>query len=284
MSETYLLPEEHNRTARVIGESGVHRLQNAHVAVFGIGGVGGHCVEALARAGVGRITIVDGDEVSLSNINRQAVALHSTVGHPKVEVMAERIRDLNPSCIVEALHMYYLPETSEHPMLEMGRFDYVADCVDSTVAKIQLAVLCYQHQVPLISAMAAGNKIYPERFIITDLFKTNTDPLAKIMRRELRARGIDRLKVVCSDEVPLPVAADLKEKADENQPKARPAPGSISFVPAVMGMIMAGEIIRSLSGIEEVMKAAETAKREEEAIRREAEAEKRRLQREKYGY
>lgn len=274
--EAYILPEEHSRTARVIGISGVRRLEDAHVAVFGIGGVGGHCVEALARAGVGHLSIIDGDVVTLSNINRQAVALHSTVGRPKVEVMEERIRNINPNCQVTALHMYYLPETSDMAAVRVENFDYIADCVDSVVAKVQLAVLCHQKDIPLISAMAAGNKIYPERFVVTDLFKTNTDPLAKVMRRELRARGLSQLTVVCSDEVPVPVSPDAMVTDSTESPHPRPAPGSISFVPAVMGMIMAGEIIRSLSGIAEAQKAAEEAHRLAEAERQREEAERRR--------
>lgn len=275
-NETYILPEEHSRTARVIGRGGVSRLESAHVAVFGIGGVGGHCVEALARAGVGHLTLVDGDVVSLSNINRQAVALHSTVGLPKVEVMARRIKDINPACEVTPVHMYYLPETVERREVDVGLFDYVADCVDSVVAKVQLAVLCQKYEVPLISAMAAGNKLYPERFTVTDLFKTNTDPLAKIMRRELRARGVRHLKVVCSDEIPVPVSPDVAETEANAAPHTRPAPGSLSFVPSVMGMIMAGEIIRSLSGIVEAQRAAEEARRAEEDAKQRAALEKRR--------
>ncbi len=248
MSETYTLPEEHSRTARVIGRDGVKNLQNAHVAVFGIGGVGGHCVEALARAGVGQLTIIDGDHVSLSNINRQAVALHSTVGRSKVEVMAERIRDISPDCKVTPLHLFFLPGSTDAAALDFSQFDYVADCVDTVVAKVELALECHRHSVPLIAAMAAGNKLYPERFVVADLFKTTTDPLAKVMRRELKSKGITKLKVVYSDETPVPVSQDTDTTSDP--PKGRPAPGSLSFVPSVMGLLMAGEIIRSLSGIE----------------------------------
>ncbi len=248
MSEAYILPEEHSRTARVIGKSGVQNLQNAHVAVFGIGGVGGHCVEALARAGVGHLTIIDGDDVSLSNINRQAVALHSTVGRSKVEVMAERIRDISPDCKVTPLHLFFLPASADAHELDFSTFDYVADCVDTVAAKVELAMECHKHNVPLIAAMAAGNKLYPERFVVADLFKTNTDPLAKVMRRELKAKGITKLKVVYSDETPVPVSKDADTTSDAA--KGRPAPGSLSFVPSVMGLLMAGEIIRSLSAIE----------------------------------
>lgn len=249
MSDTYIIPEEHSRTARVIGKDGVKSLQNAHVAVFGIGGVGGHCVEALARAGVGALTLIDGDTVSLSNINRQAVALHSTVGHSKVEVMAERIHDINPDCKVTPLHLFFLPESAETEGMDFSSFDYVADCVDTVAAKVELAMECHKHNVPMIAAMAAGNKLYPERFMVADLFKTNTDPLAKVMRRELKAKGINKLKVVYSDETPAPIRKDAEADAPADTLHGRPAPGSLSFVPSVMGLIMAGEIIRSLSGV-----------------------------------
>lgn len=280
----YDLPEEHSRTARVVGINGVKRLQNAHVAVFGVGGVGGHCVEALARAGVGHLTIIDGDVVSLSNINRQTIALHSTVGRPKVEVMAERIKDINPDCEVTPLCLYYLPDTQHRIELEMGKFDYVADCIDALMGKILLATLCPAYDIPLIAAMAAGNKIYPERFIITDVFKTNTDPLAKIMRRELRAKGINKLKVVCSDETPLPISKDSDAEAPETASYRRPAPGSLSFVPATMGLLMAGEIIRHLSGTDEILQEIEAEKAAKELARKEAEEEKRKQWREKFGY
>ncbi len=244
-TEPYTLPEEHSRTARVIGITGVRRLEDAHVAVFGIGGVGGHCVEALARAGVGRLTIIDGDVVTLSNINRQAVALHSTVGRTKVEVMAERIRDINPACEVTPLRLFYAPGTDACESVNIKTFDYVADCVDSMPAKVLLARTCHDNGVPIIAAMGAGNKCHPERFQIADLFKTNTDPLAKIMRRELKQSGITHLKVVYSDELPIPVHEEVRElSATENL--CRPSPGSLSFVPSVMGLLMAGEIIRDL--------------------------------------
>ena len=231
------IPEEYTRTAALITEEGVDRLAAARIAVFGIGGVGGHLAEALARAGVGQITLVDRDVVSLSNINRQAVALHSTVGRPKVEVMAERIKDINPSCTVEAFEAFYLPETAD--AFDLSAFDFVADCVDTVAAKIELAVRCDAAGTPLIAAMGAGNKLYPDRFRVSDISKTETDPLARVMRRELKARGIKKLLCVWSDEPP----KDSNIMGDNG----KPAPASISFVPSVMGLIMAGEIIRSLS-------------------------------------
>ncbi len=232
--------DQHIRTAALVGRNGIDALARARVAVFGVGGVGGHLCEALARAGVGHIDLIDRDTVSLSNINRQVVALHSTVGRPKVEVMAERIRDINPHCTVNAYEAFYLPETAdEFPLTD---YNYVADAVDTVAAKIELARRCHEARVPLIAAMGAGNKLYPERFRVSDLSKTQTDPLARIMRRELKKYGIHHLKVVWSDEEP--------RTSDLRTPEGKPAPGSLAHVPSVMGLIMAGEIIRDLTHIE----------------------------------
>lgn len=231
------IPEEHIRTAALISPEGLSRLAAARVAVFGVGGVGGHLAEALARAGVGRITLVDKDVVSLSNINRQAVALHSTVGRPKVAVMAERIRDINPHCEVEALELFYLPENADG--FDLSGYDFVADCVDTVAAKVELAVRCHGAGVPLIAAMGAGNKLHPELFRVSDISKTQTDPLARIMRRELKKRGIPHLLCVWSDEPPLPSGLPAEG--------GKSAPASISFVPSAMGLVMAGEIVRKLS-------------------------------------
>ena len=228
---------EHSRTAALIGTEGFFRLQRASVAVFGIGGVGGHLAEALARAGVGRIHLIDRDVVSLSNINRQAVALHSTVGRPKAEVMAERIRDINPDCEVTASVCFYLPENA--PDFDLSAYDFVADCVDTVAAKIELAVRCEDVGTPLIAAMGAGNKLHPEAFRISDISKTETDPLARVMRHELKKRGVKKLLCVWSDEPPLP--------ANIVGDNGRPAPASIAFTPSAMGLVMAGEIIRKLS-------------------------------------
>ncbi len=232
--------QEDTRTAALIGESGMEQLSRAKVAVFGIGGVGGHLCEALARAGVGEMTLVDRDTVSLSNINRQVVALHTTVGMPKVAVMAARIADINPACRVTTHEMFYLPETAE--AIDLSPFDFVADCVDTVAAKVELAVRCQAAEVPLIAAMGAGNKLRPERIRISDLFKTEVDPLARVMRRELKARGIRQLLCAWSDEVPISSAL----VGDDG----RPAPGSISFVPSAMGLIMAGEMVRRLAGVD----------------------------------
>ncbi len=231
---------EQTRTAAVIGQEGLRRLASARVAVFGVGGVGGHLAEALARAGVGAIDLVDRDVVSLSNINRQAVALHSTVGLPKVEVMAARIADISPLCQVRPYTTFYLPDNAD--VFDLSAYDFVADCVDTVVAKVELAVRCQAGDIPLIAAMGAGNKLLPERIRVSDLTKTEVDPLARVMRRELKARGIRHLLCAWSDESPIP-----SNLVGED---GRPAPGSVSFVPSAMGLIMAGTIIRRLCGLE----------------------------------
>ena len=233
-----LISAQHSRTAALIGEEGLSRLQNARVAVFGIGGVGGHLAEALARAGVGHIHLIDRDTVSLSNINRQAVALHSTVGRPKAEVMAERIKDINPACEVEVSVCFYLPENAHE--FDLSHYDFVADCVDTVAAKVELAVRCDTVGTPLIAAMGAGNKLHPERFRISDISGTETDPLARVMRRELKKRGVKKLLCVWSDEPPLP--------ANITGDNGRPAPASISFTPSAMGLVMAGEMVRRMAG------------------------------------
>ena len=226
------IPEAFSRTARVWGEDAVANLADARVAVFGVGGVGGHLCEALARAGVGQIDLIDRDTVSLSNLNRQIVALHSTLGQPKVEVMRARILDINPACRVTVHEMFYLPETADS--IDLSVFDYVADAVDTVAAKIELVLRCQAAGVPLICAMGAGNKCHPEQFRIADLFRTNTDPLARVLQR-----GIRHQTVVYSEEVPLPVRQEGSDR--------RAVPGSLPFVPGVMGMIMAGEILRTLT-------------------------------------
>lgn len=229
---------QHTRTAALLGWDGVERLAAARVAVFGVGGVGGHMAEALARAGVGHIDLIDRDTVSLSNINRQAVALHSTVGQAKVDVMAARIRDINPACEVGAYHLFYLPENADE--FDLTAYDFVADCVDNMAAKLELAVRCQAVGTPLIAAMGAGNKLHPEGFRVSDIYDTRVDPLARIMRRELKKRGVEHLLCVWSEEAP--VLSALEEDG-------RPAPGSLSFVPSTMGLVMAGHIIRALAAL-----------------------------------
>ncbi|MBQ9785317.1 MAG: tRNA threonylcarbamoyladenosine dehydratase [Clostridia bacterium] len=230
--------EEHVRSAMLLGTDGMEKLARARVAVFGVGGVGGQICEGLARAGVGAIDLYDNDVVSLSNINRQIVALHSTVGRPKVEVMRERILDINPDCIVRTYQVFYLPENADAYPLE--QYDYVADAIDTVSAKIELAVRARAAGVPLISSMGTGNKLDPTRFCVTDLSKTEGCPLARVMRRELKARGISHLKVVYSTE-PAAVPAFVPESDAKKRP-----PASLPFVPPVAGLILAGEIIKDL--------------------------------------
>lgn len=234
--------EEELRTAMLLGMRALERLHNAHVAVFGVGGVGGYVCEALARAGVGALTLVDNDTVSLSNINRQIIALHSTVGRPKVEVMRERILDINPHCRVTTLQTFYLPENAD--TVPLNDFSYVVDAIDTVSAKIELAVRANAEGIPLISAMGTGNKLLPGGFTVTDLSKTAGCPLARVMRRELRARGITHLKVVCSPEPACALPTDAPSFADS----ARRIPASVSFVPGTAGLVIAGEVIRALCG------------------------------------
>ncbi len=234
--------EESIRTAMVLGCSGVKALKNAHVAVFGIGGVGGAVCEALARAGVGAIDLFDSDSVSLSNINRQIIALHSTVGIPKAEVMKARILDINPDCRVRSFCTFYLPENADAYPLD--GYDYIADAIDTVSAKLELAVRAKAAGVPLIASMGTGNKLDPTRFEVTDISKTFGCPLARVMRRELKNRGITHLKVVFSPEEAAPIPTDAPDAAPENANK--PIPGSLSFVPPVAGYILAGEIIKDL--------------------------------------
>lgn len=233
--------QQHARSLPLLGSRGLENLKNACVAVFGIGGVGGHLCEALARAGVGELHLFDKDTVSLSNINRQAVALHSTVGMPKVQVMKQRIADINPDCRVITHEVFYLPENAEQ--YDLSNYDYIADAIDTVSAKIELICRAKAQGVPIISAMGAGNKLDPSAFRVSDLAKTQGCPLARIMRRELGARGIRHLCVVYSEEKPQP------SRLPAEHGKATPA--SLSFVPPVMGLIMAGQIVRDIAGISE---------------------------------
>ena len=226
------------RTRKVLGEKARHKLANARVAVFGVGGVGGHVVEALARSGIGAIDLIDSDKVEQSNINRQIVALQSTVGEYKVDIARERILDINPQCEVRVYRTFFLPETSD--AFDFAAYDYVADAIDTVTGKIELIVKCKETGTPVISSMGAGNKLDPTAFEVADIYSTSVCPLAKVMRRELKARGIDSLKVVYSREIP------RKPEGAEGE-EAR-TPGSLAFVPSVAGLIMAGEIIKDLIG------------------------------------
>ncbi|MCR5542962.1 MAG: tRNA threonylcarbamoyladenosine dehydratase [Eubacterium sp.] len=223
----------YSRTMLLLGEEGVNKLKNKSVIIFGIGGVGGFVTEALARSGVGHLDLVDSDKVSESNINRQIIALRSTIGRYKTEVMKERIMDINPEAEVNIHNCFYLPETASE--FDFSKYDYVVDAVDTVTAKISLVLEAERCNVPIISSMGAGNKLDPTRFQVADIYKTSVCPLAKVMRKELRARGIKSLKCVYSTEEP----------AVKTTP-----PGSIAFVPSAMGLIVAGEVVKDLVGKE----------------------------------
>lgn len=226
-----------SRTALLLGEAGVEKLKKARVAVFGVGGVGGYAVEALARSGVGALDLIDKDVVSVSNINRQIIALHSTVGQYKTDVAAARAKDVNPDIQVRCHHLFYLPETAER--FDFSAFDYVVDAIDTVSGKIALIENAKRCNVSVISSMGAGNKLDPTKFEVADISKTSVCPLARVMRRELKKRGIEHVKVVYSQEEPLPSVL-----TDEETGKA--VPGSVAFVPSVVGLILAGEVIKDL--------------------------------------
>ncbi|MBR1747318.1 MAG: tRNA threonylcarbamoyladenosine dehydratase [Clostridia bacterium] len=249
------MKREFSRTELLLGTEAMERLEKARVAVFGVGGVGGYTVEALARSGVGHIDLVDDDKVCLTNINRQIIATRSTVGRYKVDVAEERIKDINPSCEVTKHRTFFLPENKDS--FDFSAFDYVVDAVDTVSAKIALCVCCRDFSVPIISSMGAGNKLDPTAFRVADIYSTSVCPLAKVMRKELRKRNIDRLKVVYSEEVPVEqVAEPICEKNCVCPPGAvrkctdrRSIPGSVAFVPSVVGLIIAGEVIKDIIDI-----------------------------------
>lgn len=227
----------YSRTEKLLGIDSIKKLANSKVAVFGIGGVGGYVVEALARSGVGYIDIIDKDEVSISNINRQIIATTKTIGKPKVEVMKQRIHEINPDIQVNAYQCFYLPETADQ--FNFANYDYIVDAVDTVTAKLELVMQAEKFNVPIISSMGAGNKLDPTRFEVSDIYKTSVCPLAKVMRKELKQREIKKLKVVYSKEQPIPVP--------KPQQGEKPSPGSVAFVPSVVGLIIAGEIIKDIS-------------------------------------
>lgn len=225
----------------LIGEESVKKLNNSSVCVFGVGGVGGYCAEALARSGVGKITVVDNDKIAVSNINRQIIATFSTVGELKVDAVKKRLLDINPKINVTALPDFFGAETADK--YDFSSFDYVVDAIDTVSAKLLLAEKCNAAGVKLISAMGAGNKLDPTAFKVADISKTSVCPLAKVMRRELKKRGISHLKVVYSEEQP---ATPIAELNPEKNAVRRQTPSSISFVPPVVGMIIASEVIKDL--------------------------------------
>lgn len=224
------MENQYRRTEMLIGEDGVDRLRQSSVIIFGVGGVGSYVTEGLARAGIGSITVVDKDCIDITNINRQIPALHSTVGRPKAEVIAERIRDINPECRVVAEECFFLPDTADR--FDFAGYDYVVDAIDNVTGKIALVEKAFREGTPIISSMGTGNKLDPTAFRVADIEKTRVCPLARVMRHELRKRGVHGLKVVYSEEEPVKTGSRT--------------PGSVSFVPSVAGLIIAGEVIKSL--------------------------------------
>ena len=232
------MKEELSRTELLLTEAGMKKLKNSTIALFGVGGVGGFVAEALARCGVGKIILTDNDCVSVSNINRQIIALHSTVGEPKVEVMKKRLIDINPEIEVELHRSFYLPDN--HDEYRFKEYDYVIDCIDTVAAKIDIVLEAQKSDTPVISSMGTGNKLNPSMLEISDIYKTSVCPLARVMRYELKKRGVKKLKVVYSTEKPIKVSAPLEDNA------RRCIPGSISFVPAVAGLLIASEVVKDL--------------------------------------
>lgn len=231
----------------MIGHEKVERLRKASVMVFGVGGVGSHCIEALARSGIGKLILIDNDTVSITNINRQSVAYHSTVGCLKTEVMAERIRDIDPGIAVKTYETFVLPDNVDEILDAEPDVDYIVDAVDTVSAKIAVAERAVQRGISMISSMGTGNKLHAEQFTIADLADTSVCPLCRVMRKELKKRGITHLKVLYSSEKPVDTAGRM---TGEDTGKRRAVPGSISFVPPVAGLLIAGEVIRELAGCE----------------------------------
>lgn len=230
-----------SRTELLLGKSGVEKLKSAHVAVFGLGGVGSYTVEALCRSGIETFTLVDNDTVSLTNLNRQLIATQDTIGEYKTEVMRKRILSINPAAQVNIRTEFYLPETS----FDFSNIDYIVDAIDTVTAKLHLIDTAHRLQIPVISSMGTGNKLDPTRLEVADISKTSVCPLARVMRRELKQRGIHHLKVVYSKEEPLSPHYD--ENSEEKGNAGRKAPGSVAFVPSVAGLIIAGEVIKDIA-------------------------------------
>ena len=243
-----------SRTELLIGEDGIKKLQNAKVAIFGVGGVGSFVVEGLVRAGVGHFVIVDNDKICLTNLNRQIIATRKTIGKYKVDVAKERILDINPNATVETYQEFYMPNSESNILRE--ELNYVVDCIDTVTAKIELVMNCKKMNIPIISAMGTGNKLDPSKFEITDIYKTSVCPLAKVMRKELRKRNVDSLKVIYSKEEPIKINQESNYSCKTNcicPPGTKrkcsirnQVPGSISFVPSVAGLMIAGEIVKEI--------------------------------------
>ncbi len=235
--------DQYNRTELILGTAAMEKLRGCRVAIFGIGGVGGYAAEALARSGIGALDLIDSDRVELTNLNRQIIALHSTLGQYKVDAAAARIRDIDPSIKVTAHKVFYSPETEAQ--FDFAQYDYIVDAIDTVAGKIALVANADRCNTPVISSMGAGNKLDASAFEVADIYKTSVCPLARVMRKELKARGIKKLKVVYSKEIPLAPAEGVEAETTNK----RQTPGSIAFVPSVCGLIIAGEVIKDLLGL-----------------------------------
>ena len=234
------MTNQFSRTELLIGQEALERLHNARVAVFGVGGVGGYVCEALVRSGIGAFDLIDNDTVSITNINRQIIATHSTVGRVKVEVMKERMLDINPDADITIHKCFYLPENADS--FDFSKYDYVVDAVDTVTAKVEIIMRAKSLGVPVISAMGAGNKLDASRFMVADIYDTKVCPLARVMRHEMKKRGVKDLKVVYSMEEPI-----KPRESKEVHPLGKPIPGSSAFAPSVSGLIIAGEIVKDLT-------------------------------------
>ena len=234
--------DQYSRTRLLLGDAAMEKLKNARVAVFGLGGVGGYVVEALARSGIGALDLIDHDTIGLTNINRQLLATHSTIGKSKAQAAADRVRDIDPNIAVTVHETFYLPETADR--FDFARYDYIVDAIDTVTGKLMLALQAQECGTPIISSMGTGNKLDPTGFRVSDISETRGCPLARIMRKECKKRGIRRLKVVWSEEEPL---TPLSPEGIEEMPEGRRSlPGSVAFVPSVAGLILAGEVIKDL--------------------------------------
>ena len=240
------------RTELLIGQQGVKKLQESKVAIFGIGGVGSFVVEGLARAGIGNFILVDNDKIDITNINRQIIATTKTIGKNKVEVAKERILEINPKANVEIYQEFFMPESKE---IVDNSVEYIVDSVDTVKAKIELVLRAKKNNIPIISCMGTGNKLDATKFEVTDIYKTSVCPLAKVMRKELKARGVDKLKVIYSKEDPIkPNNVEIKLDVNKSITRQKQVPGSISFVPSVAGLIIAGEVVKDLIGRKNLQK------------------------------
>lgn len=238
------MADHFSRTRMLLGKEGMEKLERSRVAVFGLGGVGGYVVEALARSGIGALDLVDNDRICESNLNRQILATEKNIGQFKTDAAAERIASINSRCLVRTYRTFYLPETAEQ--FDFTEYDYVVDAIDTVTGKIQLVLSAKAAGTPIISSMGTGNKLDPTALRVRDLYETSVCPLARTMRKELRKRGVEHLKVICSEETPIQPVGETEEERSESGCTRRSVPGSVAFVPSVAGLIIAGEVVRDL--------------------------------------